>query len=754
MFDLGFVIKLSITSLCLVKLATCRTGNSFPLYPLPFPDSVGRARHSLDHPGTPKQYDYDGWTIVKISGVNDAIQRAAEGEIEKMFLGLEDREDTVVLQEHRLEGFYHVAASPKAAQGLIDVFQHHGFTVTNLNVSLGEQIALSSLVNTRSTAAPGEFTTESYMNFRQIEEFIEKFTADNQPYVQKSVIGKTWENHNIYMLTITSPFRKPRHLVPGSRAARYLPLTREVGKKVDPATSTLNAWADVITWQSEAAHNRLSPQFSNELPKHPSSSDFNRKTELAQNNEKTRKPDEMEEEPSLLDDTYETIQNLFSYFRGRRSVQTETNETGDPAKERTSVEESEDPTSIVEKAVQKTNANTTVAARSTIVDKPVILIDGGIHAREWVSPASVMYMASEIVKDATLLDNIEWKLIPCLNPDGYIYSWTADRLWRKNRSCNQADRKKGGPCQTVSRGTDLNRNFGYKWGVSGSSGFSFSEIYRGEKEFSEPESQALRDTVLRVKDRLKGYVSVHSYGQMILHPWGYTDGDHPDHAKLEKMGQRMSDAMLQVHGERYTVGSAAQVLYSAAGGSDDWVSSLGVPYSYTFELRDQGATGFILPPHLIQPTVTETYFGIRALAEGIIEELSAEAGTHPRIKLDSSAKPNVYVDSGNGVSVSDNKKKQESSETLPEAVIRRVDNDESTTKASEPTPSSILAEEETTEQIAKLDFNDEIQLQSRDEVAASENETTTQSTEIDAIDSVGRQENSIEATTVLSGTDD
>ncbi|KAK3610301.1 hypothetical protein CHS0354_029767 [Potamilus streckersoni] len=98
------------------------------------------------------------------------------------------------------------------------------------------------------------------------------------------------------------------------------------------------------------------------------------------------------------------------------------------------------------------------------ISKKAIIIDGGIHAREWISPASVIWMMDKLVFNplsdpdvATLLNHFDFYLIPVLNPDGYEYSRTNDRLWRKNRRINS-----GSTCI----GVDLNRNFDYQWDPS------------------------------------------------------------------------------------------------------------------------------------------------------------------------------------------------------------------------------------------------------------------------------------------------
>lgn len=59
-------------------------------------------------------------------------------------------------------------------------------------------------------------------------------------------------------------------------------------------------------------------------------------------------------------------------------------------------------------------------------NKPVIYIDGGIHAREWISPPTVTYAIHKLVENVTepdLLDKFDWILFPIVNPDGYYFSY-------------------------------------------------------------------------------------------------------------------------------------------------------------------------------------------------------------------------------------------------------------------------------------------------------------------------------------------
>ena len=127
------------------------------------------------------------------------------------------------------------------------------------------------------------------------------------------------------------------------------------------------------------------------------------------------------------------------------------------------------------------------------ISKTSVWIDGGIHAREWASPSAVTYMMQELLdndKYQHLLDNYDLYILPLSNPDGYEYSHTKDRLWRKTRS----NHKRFG-CV----GVDPNRNWGYHWGGQGASGDPCDETYYGPKAFSEPETKAIKDFIMARK---------------------------------------------------------------------------------------------------------------------------------------------------------------------------------------------------------------------------------------------------------------
>lgn len=248
----------------------------------------------------------------------------------------------------------------------------------------------------------------------------------------------------------------------------------------------------------------------------------------------------------------------------------------------------------------------------TINDKPgnaVVFLDAGIHAREWIAPATALYAINQLVEHASenqdVLSNLTWVIMPVVNPDGYEFSHESDRFWRKTRK----------PSGKNCMGTDGNRNFDFHWGEVGASNQGCADTFRGETAFSEPETQAVRDAVNKLKGRCKFYLSLHSYGNYILYPWGWTSKLPDTWEDIDEVAQAGAAAIKQATGSRYTVGSSTNVLYAASGGSDDWAFAVAdVPISITMELPGGGNGGFNPPPSSIEKIVKESWLGIKAMA--------------------------------------------------------------------------------------------------------------------------------------------
>ncbi|KAG8238262.1 hypothetical protein J437_LFUL016442 [Ladona fulva] len=292
--------------------------------------------------------------------------------------------------------------------------------------------------------------------------------------------------------------------------------------------------------------------------------------------------------------------------------------------------------------VVKISGNSSSTAAEKKSDKPAIWVDGGTHAREWISPAAVLYILKQLVENykvnKRIVEGVDWYLMPLVNPDGYEYSHTTDRLWRKTRSKGEEEegeeeevygrkegkwRRRGGRVfWEKCEGVDLNRNWDFHWGERGSSDDPCDETYAGPKAFSEPETRSIAEFLMVNRDKLKVFISLHSYAQMWLLPWGYTRAILDDHDDLMEMGRVAVDAIQKVSGNNYDLGGATSLLYHSSGGADDWAKGIAdIKYTYTVELRDTGSYGFMLPASQIIPTGKEIFAGVKAIAKSLLTKL-------------------------------------------------------------------------------------------------------------------------------------
>lgn len=243
-----------------------------------------------------------------------------------------------------------------------------------------------------------------------------------------------------------------------------------------------------------------------------------------------------------------------------------------------------------------------------------------VHAREWVTTMTVEYLAYQLIagygKDSNVtsfVDNYDFYLIPVVNPDGFVYSQTQDRLWRKNRAPPLPGANTSHPCW----GVDLNRNWPHEWQGVGSSNNSCTQTYRGASPGSEPEMSGMQHFADKLADShgLKLFIDWHSYSQLILSPYGYSCEVVPEtnEAHVDLMA-KTADAIEAVYGTKYTTGPTCQTIYATNGGSSDYAYDIsGAEWSLAFELRDTGTYGFILPPEQILPNCEEVWAGMQVM---------------------------------------------------------------------------------------------------------------------------------------------
>lgn len=232
--------------------------------------------------------------------------------------------------------------------------------------------------------------------------------------------------------------------------------------------------------------------------------------------------------------------------------------------------------------------------KNTPGPKPKFNLISAVHAREYATAELATRFAEYLLAnydhdpDITwLLDYFEVHTIPIANPDGRKIA--EDGIyWRKN-----TDNDDGCPYSSLW-GTDLNRNSSFKWGGAGASTNACEITYRGSSAASEPETQAIQNYAAALFADQRGpadsdpaptdaegvFITLHSYGELVLYPWGWTSGPSPNDAAYETLGRKFG----YFTGYQVCRSGGAGCLYLTAGSNDDWVyGELGAA-SFTFEL--------------------------------------------------------------------------------------------------------------------------------------------------------------------------
>jgi len=272
------------------------------------------------------------------------------------------------------------------------------------------------------------------------------------------------------------------------------------------------------------------------------------------------------------------------------------------------------------------------------MDKTSLVIEGGIHAREWIATSTVLFIVYSLLQEAgtpavsrLLRDYVVSAAAP-VNPDGYVHTWETDRMWRKTRSNRPAS------CTSRHRdggvtGVDANRNWGYTWGITMDPSYKqqldqpCSDVYIGPEAFSEPEVRAVADYMIRRQQHSfarrtgsipgPGYVAAfldyHSYAQVLLPPWAYTAETPraPDGEYQTGLTATMVGIMASTSARTFKAG--ADEFPPDPGTGPDWAYGyLGIRATMTVELEGSPG-GFCLPQEHIYEVGKEQYAAFLAM---------------------------------------------------------------------------------------------------------------------------------------------
>ncbi|MFB7276612.1 M14 family metallopeptidase [Streptomyces hydrogenans] len=254
-------------------------------------------------------------------------------------------------------------------------------------------------------------------------------------------------------------------------------------------------------------------------------------------------------------------------------------------------------------------------------NEPEVLFTHHQHAREHLTVEMALYLLRELgagygtdPRVTAAVNGREIWIVPDLNPDGGEYDIASGsyRSWRKNRQPNSG---------SSYVGTDMNRNWDYKWGCcGGSSGTKSSETYRGAAPESAPEVKVVADfvrsRVVGGTQQIKAGVDFHTYSELVLWPFGWTYAD-----TATGMTQDARDAFAAVGrsmaaSNGYTAEQSSD-LYITDGSIDDYLWGAHKIFGYTFEMypASSGGGGFYPPDEVIERETSRNRDAVLQLLE-------------------------------------------------------------------------------------------------------------------------------------------
>jgi hypothetical protein len=228
--------------------------------------------------------------------------------------------------------------------------------------------------------------------------------------------------------------------------------------------------------------------------------------------------------------------------------------------------------------------------------RPAVLYSSTQHAREWISTEVnrrlmrwyIERWRAEDTDITQLLAGTELWFVLVANPDGYEYTFDAERLWRKNLRDNDGDGQ-----TTIADGVDPNRNYPnhFMYDEEGSSSIFSSQTYRGPFAVSENETEALKGLLDRIGFEFQ--VNWHSAGEWLLYAEGWqTSTPTADDPIYFALSGNLDEPAI----EGFHPGLSSDVLYVTNGETTDYAHAATGALAWTPELSEgcEGC-GFVFP---------------------------------------------------------------------------------------------------------------------------------------------------------------